>query len=138
MNRSGWITGVVVAQALWALALIGIAVFLIVLARMATPDISSGLKIGALTLAAPALLAAISWYGLGKGMLWGWWLAFFTDFALMAILIYSMVDDGLRYIDWDMAAMTATSAILPVFLLTPVVRNFFWRSTPKQAANRVK
>ena len=45
MNRSGWITGVVVAQALWALTLIDITVLLIVLARMATAAVSSGLRI---------------------------------------------------------------------------------------------
>jgi hypothetical protein len=67
-------------------------------------------------------------------MVWGWWVAFFTDVALLAVLIYSMVDDGIRNIDWDMAAMTMSSAIVPVFLLIPVLRKFFWRSTPKQVA----
>lgn len=137
MNRSGWITGVVVAQALWALALNAIAVFLIVLARTSTSDVSLGLKIGAVMLAVPALLATVSWYGLWKGTLWGWWLAFVTDAALMAILIYSMSDDGVRNIDWDMAVMTATSAIIPIFLLIPTVRKFFWRSTPEVAVPQV-
>jgi len=134
MSRSLWITGVVVAQAVWAFVLIVLAVILVILARMATSDVASGLKIGAVTLALPALLASVSWYGLWKGMIWGWWAAFSTDFALLAVLIYSMVDDGLRNIDWAMAAMTMSSAIVPVFLLIPVVRKFFWRSNPKQAA----
>ena len=134
MNRSVWITGVVVAQALWAFVLIVVAVILVILARVATSDVASGLNIAAVTLAIPALLASVSAYGLRKGMLWGWWLAFFTDFALLAVLVYSMVDDGIRNIDWDMAAMTMSSAVVPVFLLIPVVRKFFWRSTPKQAA----
>jgi len=134
MNRSVWITGVVVTQAVWAFVLIVLAVILIILARMATSDVASGLKIGAVTLAIPALLASVSWYGLWKGMIWGWWVAFSTDFALLAVLIYSMVDDGIRNIDWGMAAMTMSSAIVPVFLLIPVVRKFFWRSTPKHAA----
>jgi hypothetical protein len=134
MRRSVWITGVVVAQALWAFVLIVISVILIILARVATSDVALGLKIGAATLAIPALLASVSAYGLRKGMLWGWWLAFFTDFALLAVLVYSMVDDGIRNIDWDMAAITLSSAIVPVFLLIPVVRKFFWRSAPKQAA----
>lgn len=134
MNRSVWITGVVVAQALWAFVLIAIAVILVILAPSATSDVASGLKISAVTLATPALLASVSAYGLRKGMLWGWWLAFFTDFALLAVLVYSMVDDGIRNIDWDMAAMTMSSAIVPVFLLIPVVRKFFWRSTSKEAA----
>jgi len=134
MNRSVWITGVVVAQAVWAFVLIVLAVILIILARMATSDVASGLKIGAVTLAIPALLASVSWYGLWKGMIWGWWVAFSTDFALLAVLIYSMVDDGIRNIDWGMAAMTMSSAIVPVFLLIPVVRKFFWRSIPKHAA----
>jgi len=133
VNRSVWITGVIVAQALWALALIGLAVFLIILTRTATSDVSSGLKIGAVTLAIPALLATVSWYGLWKETLWGWWLAFFSDVAIMGMLVYSAVDDGVRNIDWDVAAITVTSAIIPVFLLIPVVRRFFWRSAPKQA-----
>ena len=133
MNRSVWITGVVVAQAVWAFVLIVLAVILVILARMATSDVASGLKIGAVTLAIPALLASVSWYGLWKGMVWGWWVAFFTDVALLAVLIYSMVDDGIRNIDRGMVAMTMSSAIVPVFLLTPVVRKFFWRSTNSQA-----
>lgn len=126
MNRSAWITGVIVAQAVWASALMAIAVFLIILARTAAPEVSSGLKIGAVTLAVPALLATVSWYGLWKETLWGWWLAFLTNFALMVMLVYSMVDDGLRDIDWDMAGITVTSMILPVLLLTPGVRRIFF------------
>jgi len=133
MNRSVWITGVVVAQALWAFVLIVLAVILVILARMATSDVASGLTIGAVTLAIPALLASVSWYGLWKGTVWGWWVALFTDVALLAVLIYSMVDDGIRNIDRGMVAMTMSSAIVPVFLLTPVVRKFFWRSTNSQA-----
>jgi len=69
MNRSVWITGVVVAQALWAFVLIVIAVILVILARMATSDVASGLEIAAVTLAISALLASVSCYGLWKGML---------------------------------------------------------------------
>jgi hypothetical protein len=129
MKRSGWITGTIVVQALWAVALVALTVFLLVLARRTDPEVSSGLKIGAMVLTVPALLATVSWYGLWKETLWGWWLALLTDIALMAMFIYSMVDDGLENIDWAMAGVTVTSATVPVFLLIPAVRRFYWHVT---------
>jgi len=126
MNRSGWITGAIVLQALWAVVLTGLVILLLVLARNPVPDASAGLKIGAAALAVPALLAISSWYGLWKQTLWGWWLALLTDFALLAMFVYAMVDDGLANMDWSMAGITVASAIVPVFLLIPVVRRFYW------------
>src|SRR5215467_8671134 len=131
MNRSGWITGAIVVQALWAVALVGLAVVLLILSRTSDPEAAAGLTIGATVLVVPALVAIASWYGLWKEALWGWWLALLTDFALVAMFIYSMVDDGLRNIDWDMAAITLTSAVVPVFLLIPAVRRFYWHATTR-------
>src|SRR6266478_2323727 len=100
MKRSGWVTGTIVMQLLWALALIGIFVYLIVLAHTSAvrngpgaAEATSGLKIAALTLFLPALMATISWYGLWKQKLWGWWLAVVANLAVMSILVYSMIDD---------------------------------------------
>jgi len=126
MNRSRWITGAIVAHGLLALALVGLTMFLLRLARTASPEVSQGLKIGALVLWCPALLAATSWYGLWKEKLWGWWLALVTDFGLLAILIYSVVDDGLGNIDWEMVGITVISAMFSVLLLIPTVRRFYW------------
>src|SRR5215475_3608098 len=105
MNRSVWITGVVVAQALWAFVLIVLAVIMVILARMATSDVASGLTIGAVTLAIPALLASVWWYGLWKGTVWGWWVALFTDVALLAVFFFFQAEDGIRDIDRGMVAM---------------------------------
>src|SRR5215472_19140057 len=129
MNRSGWITGAIVVQALWAVTLAALAVFLLVMALKAGPDSSAGLKTASEILAVPALLAISSWYGLWKQTLWGWWLALLTDFAILAMFVYSIVDDGLRNMDWSMAGLTVFSAIAPVFLLLPVVRRSYWRVT---------
>ena len=129
MKRSGWITGTIVVQALWAVALVALTVFLLVLTRTAAPEASSGLKIGAMVLIVPALLATVSSYGLWKRTVWGWWLALLTDIALTAMFIYSMIDDGLKNIDWAMAGVTVSSTIVPVFLLIPAVRRFYWHAT---------
>ena len=126
MNRSRWITGAIVVHGLLALALVGLTIFLLKLAWTASPEESQGLKIGAMVLWIPALLAATSWYGLLKEKLWGWWLALATDFGLLAIFIYSVVDDGLGNIDWEMVEITVISALFSILLLTPVVRRFYW------------
>jgi uncharacterized membrane protein (DUF2068 family) len=126
MNRSRWITGAIVLHGLLALALVALTIFLLKLARTASPEVSQGLKTAAMILWIPALLAATSWYGLWKEMLWGWWLALVTDFGLLAVFIYSVVDDGLGNIDWEMVGVTVLSAIFAVVLLIPVVRRFYW------------
>src|SRR5262249_19528565 len=122
MKRSYWVTGAIVLQALWALALVGLVVFLLVLARKASPEGSAGLKTASAVVGVPALFAIASWYGLWKETLWGWWLTLSTDLTLLAIFLYSMVDDGLRNIDSEMAGITVISMIVPVLLLIPVVR----------------
>jgi uncharacterized membrane protein (DUF2068 family) len=129
MHRSGWITGAIVGQALWAAFLISLAIFLLDLTRAASAEVSAGLKTTATFLIVSAVLACTSWYGLWKATLWGWWLAVMVDLAVLAMFVYSIVDDGLRNIDWHMAAMTVTSAVVPVFLLIPAVRRFFWNAT---------
>ena len=121
-------------QALWAVTLVGLVVFLLVMAWTADPEASAGLKTGATALIVPALLAISSWYGLWKQTLWGGWLALLTDFALPAMFVYSMVDDGLATIDWEMAGITVTSAIAPVLLLIPVVRRFYWHVTTTRSS----
>src|SRR5215467_7765195 len=134
MTRSGWITGAIVVQALWAVTLTGLVVLLLVMTRTADPGASAGRKIAGAVLVVPALLAISSWYGLWKQTLWGWWLALLTDFALLALFVYSVGDDGLANIDPEMAGLTVASAIVPVFLLIPVVRRFYWQATTTRSS----
>lgn len=60
MNRSSWITGAIVVQALWAVTLMGLVVLLLMMAWTAGPEASAGLKTGAIVLVVPALLAIFS------------------------------------------------------------------------------
>lgn len=133
MKRSGWITGTVVAQAVWTLALVALPIYLFGLAQSQAilngpsgAEAASGLKIAAAVFVPPALLAMASCYGLWKEKLWGWWLAFVSNTLVLLVLIYSMTDENT--IDWDMFALTAISAVLPTLLLLPVVRRFYWAS----------
>ena len=136
MKRSGWVTGTIVMQLLWALALMVLFVYLIVLAHTAAvrngpggAEAAWGLKIPALIMFFPALMAIISWYGLWKQKLWGWWLAILTNLAVTSIFSYSMIDDGWGHVDWDFAGFAVASTVIPLLLLLPVVRKFYWRVT---------
>ena len=55
-----------------------------------------------------------------------------TDTGLTALLIYSMVDDGLRNIDWDVAGITAASVVVLLVLVLPTVRRFYWKIVLEQ------
>jgi hypothetical protein len=132
-KRSGWVTGVVIVQALWMVALVALCIYLLILARSSGilngPDgkeAAYGLRVGAAVMALPALFAMASSYGLWKRKLWGWWLALFSNTALLGILIYGMTDENT--IDWEMAGATVVSAILPILLLLPVVRKSYWQA----------
>ena len=133
MKRSGWVTGVVVAQFLCAALFIGTCVVLMVLIRQTElqheADRAStiqGLKIALGILAPIATLIFLGAMGLHKNKLWGWWLALLTDAGLLGIFVYSMVDDGLDNIDWDMFAFTLVAFVLVIWLLVPAVRRFYW------------
>lgn len=134
VKRSGWVTGVVVIQALWMLALVALPIYLLFLARSSGilngpegKEAAHGLRIGAEVTAVPALFAIASWYGLWKETLWGWWVALFSNTLVFGVLIYGMADDNT--IDWDMVGVTVVSAALPILLLLPVVRKFYWHVT---------
>jgi hypothetical protein len=130
-KRSAWILGVVVFQAMWMLVLVALALYLLVLARSPEvvndpdgPDAAHGLRVGAVVIAVPAVFAIASSYGLWKGKLWGWWVGLLSNTALLGIFIYSMTDGNT--IDWDMVGVTTVSAVLPLLLLVPLVRKFYW------------
>jgi hypothetical protein len=134
VKRSGWVSGVVVIQALWMLALVALPIYLLFLARSSGilhgaegKETANGLRIGAEVTAVPALFAIVSWYGLWKKTLWGWWVALFSNTLVFGVLIYAMTDENT--IDWDMVGVTAVSAALPILLLLPMVRKFYWHVT---------
>jgi len=138
MNRSRWISVVTVTQLLYAITLASLSVYLLVLSRWSEPrsgpkaDEVRGLLIGSAVFAGPALLTLVGWFGLFRSKLWGWWLAFLADVAVLCMFIYSMIDDGWR-VDWDMATFSALSAILPMLLLLPRVRKFYLQPAKVQS-----
>ena len=112
IKRSGWVTGVVVIQALWMVALVSLPIYLLLLARSSGilngpdgNDAAHGLRVGAVVIALPALFATLSCYGLWKRKLWGWWVALFSNTVMLGILIYSMADENT--IDWEIVGVTA-------------------------------
>ena len=120
MKRSGWVTGTIVMQLLWALALTVLFVYLIVLAHTAAvrngpggAEAAWGLKIAALIMFLPALMAIISGYGLWKHKLWGWWLAVLANLVVTSILFYSMIDDGWSHLDLDFAGFRVDVGDIP-------------------------
>jgi len=134
-KRSGWITGVVVLQLIYALMLLALPVYLLVLARASEtrsgPNAEAniaGLKIAAAVLGGPALVALVAWIGLWKEKLWGWWLTVSTDLGLFAVLGYSMMDDGWHNIEWDVVVLSVITLVPVVYLLFPKVRKSYWRS----------
>jgi hypothetical protein len=38
-----------------------------------------------------------------------------------------MIDDGWGRVDWDFAGFAVASTVIPLLLLLPVVRKFYWR-----------
>ncbi len=121
MKRPPWVTGVVVAQTLWTLALVAFPVYLLALTRSRdvlnldeAKETVYGLKIAAGLFAIPALLGVVSTLGLWRGKPWGWWLTVVSNTLMFVALIYSMIDDGT--LEWDMFALTVVSAVLPALL----------------------
>ena len=52
---------------------------------------------------------------------------------MLLILVYSMIDDGWRNVDWSTAAMAVLSGNIFVCLFIPVVRKLYWRRPGMQA-----
>lgn len=143
MTRSGWITGAVLLQLFYLLVLLALPIYLLALTRTAEtlngPDPAeniSGLETGAAVLGAPALVAVAPWIGLWKGKRWGWWLTILTDTAFVGVLVYSMIDDGWRNVDWAVVALTGIAVVPVVYLLLPPVRGFYWRGKGAQLPAR--
>jgi hypothetical protein len=134
MKRSPLITIVNVLQLLLGLLLAGLTIYLLILTRsretLADPDSADtvhGLLIGAVVLGVPALITLIAVWGLWKRRFWGWVLSLGTDVGTLAVLVYSMIDEG----DWEGYEMAlAAGIVVPVvLLLLSAVRTFFWEAT---------
>ena len=46
-------------------------------------------------------------WGMAKGHVGGWGLAFFIDVGLFVMLLTALIDDGLSRVDWDLFRLTA-------------------------------
>lgn len=141
-KRSGWIAGVVVAQLLYGLLLLALPVYLLVLTRTSevrngahAAEEISGLRIAAAIVGCPAIVLLVAWIGLWKEKLWGWWLTVLADLGLVAIFVYSLIDDGWKNIDREVATLAVIAMVPVIWLLLPKVRRFYWRSGATQSVN---
>lgn len=128
MKRSVWAMGSLVLQALSTFALLGLSGYLLILS-VRKPHTAPDLRVAALIFAAPGLFSATGWYGLWKRRLWGWWLACICDWGVAAVFVYAVVDDGWSMIDWSLVGTTCCSLILPIWLVMPATRRFYWNRT---------
>jgi uncharacterized membrane protein (DUF2068 family) len=141
-KRSGWITGVIVLQLLDALMLLALPLYLLALTRTSAvlnganaAEEISGLKTAAAVVGSPAVLALVAWIGLWQEKLWGWWLAIFTDLGLVGLFVYSLIDDGWKNIDGQVATLSVVAMVPVIWLLLPKVRRFYWRGGVTQSVN---
>jgi hypothetical protein len=138
---SGWVTGAIVMQFLWAFVLLALPAYLLLLTRSSAilseqdaAEAISGLRIAAAILVLPAIVAAVAWFALWKRKLWGWWVGVAGDLGIVAMLVYSVLDDRLHNPDWEMVGLTMTAVVPLAFLLLPAVRRSYWRVVPLEGA----
>jgi hypothetical protein len=141
MKRPWLIATITTIHVVYALALAGLAVFVLLQTRspeiLSEPDAKDaiyGLEMGSLALGVPALILFAAVYGLWKGKLWGWWLAFLIDVSVDGVLIYSVFEDGWRQAESDDVVLALCFASLPILLLLPKVFRFYWKMTNPQLA----
>jgi len=142
MKRPLWVTIVIVLQALLGVLLAATIVYLLVLTRskeiLAEPEAADtihGLLIGAGVLAAPAMITLIAAFGLWRGRFWGWLLSLATDVGMVAVLVYSIIDD--HEIDGEMVALAMGFLVPLILLLLPSVRKFVWNAAGPQPSTNL-
>jgi len=133
MKRSALLASVTLMQLLLGVLFSGLFILLLSLLPEVIPGQNAataiwGLKVAAAIIGPLALLVLASLYGVWKGKLWGWWVAFVGDAALGGILIYSLIDDGWKNVDWTVVVLMAASMVALIFLLLPKVRRVYWHS----------
>lgn len=133
------------AQFLCGALLLGTCVLLVVL--IYEPEMKKsadaaaaihGLKLAIGIVFPMALIVFVGAWGLARNKLWGWWVALLTDMGLFAAFLYSMIDDGINNIDWDMLSFTAVALVLAMWLLVPAVRRFYWADGEKSSAQELE
>jgi hypothetical protein len=140
-KRSGWITVVVVLQFVYVLLLLVLPIYLMFLAGkfgvrngFRPTEETKGLTIAAAIVGFPGFFALVGWLGLWRKKLWGWWLSVATDLGLVAMFVYSLIDDGWKDIDWDVVVLTGITLVPVIGLLLPRVKRFYWGSGGSSAA----
>ena len=126
MNRSGWISFVIVVQLLYSLLLIAFPIYWLALGD------GWGMIIASAALGGPGIVAFSGWLGLRKGKLWGWSVALFADLAMLVILLFSQVSDGWHNLDWEMVGMTVLTGIISAAFFVPAVRRSYWQGVVTQ------
>jgi hypothetical protein len=133
MRRSGWVTGITILQLILGLSVLAVAGYLLWLIR--TPQIRNGddaanaiygLKIAAGMLFPPALMYLGGAYGMWKRKLWGWWVSLVINAGCALVFAYSMFDDGIRNIDYELLGFTLAFITSFALLLVGPVRKFYW------------
>jgi hypothetical protein len=117
-------------QLIYALSLVGVALYLLVLGYRwgFRFESSKGLILASALIGAPGLLALVGWWGLRRQKLWGWLVALSIDALLLLMFINSIADDGLRNIDAITAALAILSLATASCLLIPAVRKQYWHN----------
>jgi uncharacterized membrane protein (DUF2068 family) len=133
MKRSALLASVALMQLLLGVLFSGVCIFLLSLIPEVIPGRNAaaaiwGLKVAAAIIGPLAVLVLASLYGVWKGKRWGWWLALVGDAALGGILVYSLIDDGWKNVDWTVVVLMAVPMVALVFLLLPKVRGVYWQS----------
>jgi len=122
-KRSRWVAAATALQALWALTIIGVSLYLLFLARGRSQEQALGLRIAAGIVFAPGLLALVGWFGLWNKKRWGWWFAQVCDWGIVATMVYAIIDDAIDgLLDWSLLGTTLLAMIVPILLLFPAVR----------------
>ena len=95
------------------------------------PGLTSWASLG--TLAATFTVFVLAAYGLGKGKLWGWWLALLANLAWtgLGLIEWQAIVAGIRggSISIIQLAVPGISPISLILLSLPSVRRFYWRKS---------
>lgn len=121
-----------VLQGLWTLSLLVLAAYSMVLS-VRHQRFARDYRSLSLFLVALGLLGVIGWFGLSRRKLWGWGLACICSWGLAAEFVCHFIDivtiNGWSVVDWGFAVSTASSLILPIWLVMPGTRKFYWNHT---------
>ena len=125
-KRSAWAAGAVTLQALWAVVLIAISLYLLVHTPR-SPEHALTLRLTGVMFGLPGIIAAAGCRGLWKSRRWGWWSSFIPDCVIASIFVYAVIDDArFGLVDGTLVSATVLACITPLYLLLPVVRRFYW------------